>query len=139
MPLYSWVMLYACELGLAQTDLRAAFQVRTVDGVFLGFGAEAAPYARRATDGTIVGLQNHSDLFFAKMVEGFSASQALSATQTLYVPRDGPYSGTGSCDVPMQLYGDGLTTLQWLYLTSAERAGAPDNKFANWIKVYEKE
>lgn len=139
MPSYAWVMLYACELGLVESDLRAAFEVRNVDGVFLGFGAEVWPYARRVSDGTIVGLHEHSNVFFAKMAEGFSASQALSATQTLYVPRNGPYSGTGSLDVPMVLYGDGLTTLQWLYLTFAERDAAPSNKFADWIKIYEKE
>jgi hypothetical protein len=138
-PHYAWVMLYACELGLVESSLRGAFAVRNVDGVYLGFTAEVWPYARRKSDGAILGLNNHSGLFFDNMAEGYSAAQALTETQIIYVPRDGPNSGSGSNDVPMNLYGDGLTTLKWLYLPSAERDAAPDNKFANWIKIYEKE
>jgi hypothetical protein len=137
MPLYSWVILYACELGLAQSNLRSSFQMRSEDGVFLGFGDEVWPFALRLSDSTVVALNNHSGLLFDKLSEGYSASQSLTAAQNQFVPLKGDQNT--SPQISMNVYGDGLTTLQWLYLTSAERTAATGNKFANWIKIYEKE
>jgi len=82
----------------------------------------------------------HSDKFFEKMAAGLDVDRALSQTQDLFIPRDGPNEGAGSNGIPMQRAGDGMTTLQWVYLTSGERASLSEDdfKYPDWVWIIEK-
>jgi hypothetical protein len=133
---YAWVMLYACSTFGSANTIKTKFSVRTTDGVYLGFAAPLDPDAKRA-DGSICSLALHSQELFAQLASGLDIGRALAETQLEFIPQQ---SDSGP-DCYMQLSGDSMTTLQWVYLTSGERNSLSGNdyKYNDWKWIIEKE
>jgi hypothetical protein len=131
-PPHSFVILYSCITFPSKTTIASSFRLRSEDGAYLGF---PVVMSWDCFDGTNpVGCNKWVEELLAQLEAGKTLGESLRLANLRYRPLDNEGNPQD-----MLLHGDEYSTLKWVYLPSAERAGIGGltGVYQQWIKVYD--
>lgn len=130
-PPYHLGIAYACEtvsLDIGNVPVSAylsATKTRTVGGAHLGFENEVGFCTPSLVNIEIRLLSEHATVLATALANGNSIGDSVSSANTARHPFETIISGNDEAYVVpayMKVVGDQLSTLKWVYLSSAERA-----------------